>query len=202
MLPKHQFTKATESLRWQSGAGLHNPVSTIPWANKQQVRKEHNGSWFDLLGRNKRISGKVAHMCVFTWTYISLALARLPFITFRFYLWKWRRSFANTTPMTKRWSHYVSERSQSWIWKSESLHLSACGWKAVQYCILVAMRRLPLAQRFHKIAHYKTQLSQTRGLHTNPLLPSKYQSILWYVKSFSFGRTKTKIGPPKLLAVI
>lgn len=101
MLPKHQFTKAMESLRWQSGAGLHNPVSTIPWANKHPVRNKHNGSWFDLLGRNKRISGKVAHMCVFTWTYISLALARLRFITFRFYLWKWRRSFANTTPWQK-----------------------------------------------------------------------------------------------------
>lgn len=58
-------------------------------------------SWFDLLGRNKSISGKAAHMWLFTWTYISLALAAVCFIIFSFYLWKWRQSFANTNPWQK-----------------------------------------------------------------------------------------------------
>lgn len=41
-----------------------------------------------------------------------------------------------------------------------------------------AWRRLPLSRRFCKITLHKTQLSQTLGFHTNPLLPLKYQSIL------------------------
>lgn len=38
--------------------------------------------------------------------------------------------------------------------------------------------KIAFTRRFCKIAHEKTQPSQTPGFHTSPLLPLEYQSIL------------------------
>lgn len=97
---------------------IRSPKLQSPWDDKVELvyitlsqqyleqistQSETNmiGEWFDLLGRNKRISGKAAHMWLFTWTYISLALACFCFIIFGLYLWKWLQSFGNTNPWQK-----------------------------------------------------------------------------------------------------
>ena len=119
----------TESLRWQSGTGLHNPVSTIPCANKQRVRNGR-GDWvmiweaLGFLGRPHTCGNDCLHACTLLnsvtlrCTAYTVASTISAIITFS--LWRELKS-------EKPWCLWACGRSWGWVLRLLIHKGSICG---------------------------------------------------------------------------